>query len=127
MDLSELFVLEAESCRWCSEEIEGRLSALERRFHAGGGESGSPDSLLCRVLTGDGRPGGQTWREDVRRGANACSYGFSATSVGEGDWFCGDEKEGRGKSQISFLGNVCVTDKTRSALRTNRRNKLSVK
>lgn len=95
-------MLEAESCRWCSEEIEGRLSTLERRFHAGGGESGSPDSLLCRVLTGDGGPGEQTWREDVRRGANACSYGFSATSVGEGDWFCGDE---RGEKSNQLLGD----------------------
>lgn len=32
-----------------------------------------------------------------------------------------------GKSQISSLGTVWVTDETRGALRTNRRNKLSVK
>lgn len=64
--------------------MDGRLLILERRFHAGG-ESGSPDSLLCRVLTGDGGPGERIWRDDVRRGANASSYGFSAASVGEGD------------------------------------------
>jgi hypothetical protein len=58
-----------------------------RRFQAGGGASGSPESCRCSWAMGEG--GSLDTRDERERESDNALNGSDTSCTGEGDWFCG--------------------------------------